>query len=91
MPSHPAEENATGSITDQVAKDSSDSNASDHPAHQVDTGATSGGSQSKEAAGSVGANAHKANPGPVVVDAKDIGEPTSKEENRKRAAELNKE
>lgn len=30
-------------ITDQVAKESSDSNASTHPMHQVDTGATSGG------------------------------------------------
>ncbi|KAF2655803.1 hypothetical protein K491DRAFT_692593 [Lophiostoma macrostomum CBS 122681] len=80
MPVHPAEENTSGSITDQVAKDSSDSNASSHPLHQEDTGATSGGS--------VGAQAHKANPGPVVAE--NIGEPASKEELRKRAEELNK-
>jgi hypothetical protein len=73
MPVHPAEEKASGSklfpsrrlmgreltkaplgITDQVAKESDESTASSHPAHQVDTGATSGGS--------LGANAHKANP-----------------------------
>lgn len=35
-------------LTDQVAKESKDSTASDHPMHDVDTGATSGGSQSKE-------------------------------------------
>jgi hypothetical protein len=86
-------------ITDQVAKESSDSTASTHPAHQVDTGAISGGS--------LGANAHKANPvrifnllrhyrsdvnipiqGPVIAE--DIGKPASKEELKKRAEELNK-
>ncbi|RVX69120.1 hypothetical protein B0A52_06833 [Exophiala mesophila] len=37
MPAHPAEETHSeprGSITDKVAKESSDSNASDHPIHQ---------------------------------------------------------
>ncbi|KAF2446840.1 hypothetical protein P171DRAFT_482918 [Karstenula rhodostoma CBS 690.94] len=80
MPVHPAEENATGSITDQVAKESSDSNASTHQHHDVDTGATSGGSAS--------ANAHKAAPGPVHAD--NLPEPASKEELKKRAEELNK-
>ena len=80
MPVHPAEENATGSITDQVAKESNDSTASSAPLHQEDTGATSGGS--------LGAMAHKANPGPVIAE--NIGEPASKEELKKRAAELNK-
>ncbi|KAF2466012.1 uncharacterized protein BDR25DRAFT_306463 [Lindgomyces ingoldianus] len=80
MPHHPAEENATGNITDQVAKDASDSTASTHPHHQVDAGATSGGS--------IGAQAHKANPGPVMAE--DIGKPASKEELKKRAEELNK-
>ncbi|KAF2131060.1 hypothetical protein P153DRAFT_355844 [Dothidotthia symphoricarpi CBS 119687] len=99
MPVHPAEENATGSITDQVAKDSSSSNASSHPMHDVDTGTTSGGSQH--------ANAHKANPvwpsvtdamrgmmstdgrkGPVHAD--NLPTPANKEELKKRAEELNK-
>ncbi|PSN63718.1 hypothetical protein BS50DRAFT_623429 [Corynespora cassiicola Philippines] len=80
MPVHPAEENVSGSITDQVAKDSSDSTASSAPQHQVQTGATSGGS--------IGAQAHKANLGPVVAE--NIGEPASKEELKKRAEELNK-
>ncbi|KAJ4356121.1 uncharacterized protein N0V89_004149 [Didymosphaeria variabile] len=80
MPVHPAEERATGSITDQVAKESSDSNASSHPNHQEDTGATSGGSLSSLA--------HKAAPGPV--HAENLPEPASKEELKKRADELNK-
>ncbi|KAH6618656.1 hypothetical protein C7974DRAFT_416016 [Boeremia exigua] len=80
MPVHPAEETTSGSITDQVAKDSKDSNASTAPLHQVDNEATSGGS--------VAANAHKANPGPVHAD--NLPEPASKEELKKRAEELNK-
>jgi len=78
MPVHAAEENATGSITDQVAKDSSDSTASTHDSHKVDTGVNPGG---------VHANAHKANPGPVMAE--NIGKPADKEELRKRAQELN--
>ena len=81
MPSHPAEERATGSITDQVAKESSDSNASSHQLHDVDTGATSGGAPSAFAA-------HKAAPGPA--HAENLPEPASKEELKKRAEELNK-
>ncbi|KAF2873285.1 hypothetical protein BDV95DRAFT_605845 [Massariosphaeria phaeospora] len=81
MPVHPAEENvSSGSITDQVAKESSDSTASTAPMHQEDNKVTSGGS--------VSANAHKANPGPVM--AQDIGKPASKEELKKRVEELNK-
>ena len=41
-------------ITDKVAKESSDSNASTHELHNEDNQATSGGN--------VAANAHKANP-----------------------------
>lgn len=41
-------------ITDQVAKESSDSNASDHPIHQVENTATSGGKAT--------AQDHSANP-----------------------------
>jgi len=37
-------------IFDQVAKDSKDSTASDHEIHDVETGATSGGSQGKATA-----------------------------------------
>lgn len=67
-------------ITDQVAKESSDSNASSHPNHDVDTKATSGGAATLEH--------HKANPGPVIAD--NLGEPASKEELKKRSEELNK-
>ncbi|KAL1600063.1 hypothetical protein SLS59_006137 [Nothophoma quercina] len=102
MPVHSAEETTSGSITDQVAKESKDSNASTHELHQEDNQATSGGS--------VAANAHKANPvrsspslldriqhvgwtltgrqGPVHAD--NLPEPASKEELKKRAEELNK-
>ncbi|KAF1358889.1 hypothetical protein EJ07DRAFT_122083 [Lizonia empirigonia] len=83
MPVHPAEETTSGSITDQVAKDSKDSNASTHPLHRYseeENQATSGGS--------VAANAHKANPGPVHAD--NLPEPASKAELKKRAEELNK-
>jgi hypothetical protein len=80
MPVHPKEEEATGSITDQVAKESSDSTASTHPNHDVDTKATSGGAATLEH--------HKANPGPVIAD--NLGEPASKEELKKRSEELNK-
>ncbi|KAJ4317528.1 hypothetical protein N0V94_004904 [Neodidymelliopsis sp. IMI 364377] len=100
MPVHPAEETTSGSITDQVAKDSKDSNASTHELHNEDNQATSGGS--------VAANAHKANPvrtslmdrlqyegwrltgrqGPVHAD--NLPEPATKAELKKRAEELNK-
>ncbi|KAL0260338.1 hypothetical protein SLS55_004024 [Diplodia seriata] len=83
MPVHPAEETATGSITDHVAKNSADSTASDHPLHDTDTNVTSGGASSK-----AHASDHKAHPGPVIAE--DIGKPASKEELKARAAELNK-
>ena len=67
-------------ITDQVAKESSDSNASTHPLHDVDNKASSGGASTFEH--------HKANPGPVIAD--NLGEPASKEELKKRSDELNK-
>jgi hypothetical protein len=89
---------ATG-ITDKVAKESSDSNASTHPLHDSEEAdkATSGGG--------LHANAHKANPvrssllgwlgwmlmrrqGPVHAD--NLPEPESKENLKKRAEELNK-
>ncbi|OAL50126.1 hypothetical protein IQ07DRAFT_567822 [Pyrenochaeta sp. DS3sAY3a] len=78
MPVHPAEETA-GGITDKVAKESSDSTASSHKLHDEVNQATSGGS--------VAANAHKANPGPVQAD--NLPTPASKEELKKRAEELN--
>ena len=82
MPVHPAEESAGGgSITDKVAKESSDSNASTHELHDdKNNQATSGGN--------VAAEAHKANPGPVHAD--NLPTPASKEELKKRAEELNK-
>ncbi|KAJ4340676.1 hypothetical protein N0V87_002337 [Didymella glomerata] len=102
MPVHSAEETTSGSITDKVAKESKDSNASTHPMHDEENQATSGGS--------VAANAHKANPvrstpslldriqhagwtltgrqGPVHAD--NLPEPATKEELKKRAEELNK-
>ncbi|KAF4537520.1 Peptidase c40 [Lasiodiplodia theobromae] len=83
MPHHPAEETATGNITDQVAKESSDSTASTHPLHDTDTNVTSGGAHSK-----AHVNDHKAAPGPVIAEK--IGQPASKEELKARAAELNK-
>ncbi|KAH4413945.1 hypothetical protein HBH70_059100 [Parastagonospora nodorum] len=82
MPVYPAEENATGSITDKVAKESSDSNASTHELHDSKEAneATSGGAAH--------ANAHKANPGPVHAD--NLPTPESKADLKKRAEELNK-
>ncbi|KAF1852125.1 uncharacterized protein K460DRAFT_402115 [Cucurbitaria berberidis CBS 394.84] len=72
--------NQNASITDKVAKESSDSNASSHELHDDGNQATSGGS--------VGAAAHKANPGPVKAD--NLPTPASKDELKKRAEELNK-
>lgn len=66
-------------MTDQVAKESSDSTASTHEVHNVDNNATSGGVASMEH--------HKANPGPVMAE--NLGEPASKDELKKRAEELN--
>ncbi|KAM0722472.1 hypothetical protein Q7P37_001913 [Cladosporium fusiforme] len=80
MPVLPKEEEATGNITDQVAKESSDSNASSHPLHQTDNKTTSGGTATFEH--------HQANPGPVIAD--NLGEPASKEDLKKRSEELNK-
>ncbi|KAF5846804.1 hypothetical protein GGP41_004866 [Bipolaris sorokiniana] len=73
MPDHPVEESAPGSITDKIAKESSDSTASSHDMH--DTGNMQH------------AQAHMSK-GPVI--AKDLPEPASKEELKKRAEELNK-
>ncbi|GME24151.1 hypothetical protein GTA08_BOTSDO07590 [Neofusicoccum parvum] len=83
MPHHLAEENTTGDITDKVAKESSDSNASTHPLHQTESAATSGGAQSRATAGD-----HSAAPGPAIAE--NLGQPASKEELKARAAELNK-
>ncbi|RAR08365.1 hypothetical protein DDE82_002346 [Stemphylium lycopersici] len=69
------EESAAGSLTDRIAKDSSDSTASDHQHHDTTNQASH-------------AQAHKANPGPVVAD--NMPEAASKEELKKRAEELNK-
>ena len=67
-------------IMDQVAKESKDSTASSHSLHD-----------DKHVDGSKAtAQDHQANPGPVISQ-QDLGEPASKEESRKRAAELNKE
>jgi hypothetical protein len=38
MPVHPAEETAPSNLTDKVAQESSDSNASDHPIHDENKG-----------------------------------------------------
>lgn len=59
-------------LTDQVAKESKDSTASDHPLHDE----------------KAKAEHHQANPGPVIAE--NLGQPTSKEENRKKAEEMNK-
>ncbi|KAI4721718.1 hypothetical protein E4T48_02019 [Aureobasidium sp. EXF-10727] len=80
MPHHDKEENTTGNLTDMVAKESSDSNASSHPMHDVDNSATSGGKATTQD--------HSANPGPVMAEG--LGEPASKDDLKKRAAELNK-
>jgi hypothetical protein len=50
MPHHPSEENAPDHIFDKVAKESSDSTASDHPTHDENKGpvkATAADHQSK--------------------------------------------
>jgi hypothetical protein len=75
MPVHPVEESAPGSITDKIAKDSSDSTASTHEMHD-----NSGGHMAH-------AEAHKSK-GPVMADK--LPEAASKEELKKRAEELNK-
>ncbi|KAK6431916.1 hypothetical protein LTR95_011916 [Oleoguttula sp. CCFEE 5521] len=80
MPAQPKEEETHSNIHDQVAKESNDSTASTHELHNEGSKATSGGLAS--------AQDHQANPGPAIVQS--IGEASSKEENRKRAAELNK-
>ncbi|KAF7845933.1 hypothetical protein BT93_L0003 [Corymbia citriodora subsp. variegata] len=80
MPHHPKEEETSSHITDQVAKESSDSTASSHEMHQGETGATSGGKATIED--------HKATPGPVMSQG--LGEPKGKDELKARAEELNK-
>ncbi|EMD96155.1 hypothetical protein COCC4DRAFT_184392 [Bipolaris maydis ATCC 48331] len=73
MPVHPVEDSAPGSITDKVAKESSDSTASSHGMHNTDS------------IQQVQAQMKK---GPVLT--RDLPEPASKEELKKRAEELNK-
>ena len=87
-------------ITDQVAKESSDSNASSHQLHDVDTGATSGGAPSAFAAHKAAPVCHtsrRQSPTEHIADtlqgpahAENLPEPASKEELKKRAEELNK-
>ncbi|TID19716.1 hypothetical protein E2P81_ATG06883 [Venturia nashicola] len=79
MPVHPSEENTGDNLTDKVAKESSDSTASDHKLHDEDhSHSTSGGKATAED--------HKSK-GPVLHA--DLGEVISKDELRKRDAELN--
>ena len=72
-------------ITDQVAKESSDSTASDHHTHQVDTGAKEGKETDRAKATVID---HTSTPGPVQTD--QLPEKKGKEELKARAAELNK-
>jgi len=80
MPHHPKEETTEGNLTDKVAKESKHSTASDHALHDEDHSHTTSGGKAK-------ASDHHSK-GPVINQ--DIGEPASKEELKKRAAELNK-
>ncbi|GAB7363199.1 hypothetical protein MBLNU230_g3481t1 [Neophaeotheca triangularis] len=83
MPAHPKEENTAGNITDQIAKESADSNASSHALHdEANDKATSGGLAKAEH--------HAANPGPVMAESVGQQPVAGKEELRKRAEELNK-
>jgi len=80
MPVLPSEENTDGNITDKVAKESSDSTASSHKLHdEGHSHATPGGKAT--------AADHKSK-GPVIHA--DLGEVASKEELKRRDAELNK-
>ncbi|KAK4941831.1 hypothetical protein LTR10_018307 [Elasticomyces elasticus] len=78
MPQHPAEEEAPSNIFDQVAKESSDSTASDHPLHKENEGPI------KQAAS---AQDHKSK-GPQISD--NMPEAASKDELKAKAAEMNK-
>lgn len=72
-------------ITDQVAKESSSSTASDHHTHDVNTGAKEGGGGEHVKATVID---HTSAPGPVQAD--QLPEKKGKEELKARAAELNK-
>lgn len=74
-------------ITDQVAKESSSSEASSHGLHDVDTGAKDGGGDAEGLKASI--EHHKANPGPVQTG-DNLPEKKGKDELKARAAELNK-
>ncbi|EXJ86358.1 hypothetical protein A1O3_03309 [Capronia epimyces CBS 606.96] len=77
MPQHPAEENTQSHIFDKVAKESSDSTASNHPLHDENKGplkqATSEDHRSK---------------GPQLSD--NLPPAADKEELRAKAREMNK-
>ncbi|EHY57327.1 hypothetical protein HRR83_002814 [Exophiala dermatitidis] len=77
MPQHPAEENTQSNIFDKVAKESSDSTASDHPIHNENSGplkqATSEDLRSK---------------GPQISE--DMPPAASKDELKAKAQEMNK-
>ncbi|KAI4949250.1 hypothetical protein J4E91_005714 [Alternaria rosae] len=70
----PKQQGAAGSLTDKIAKESSDSTASSHDNHAE--------------GGNLHAAAHKANPGPVMAE--NMPKAESKEDLKKRAEELNK-
>ncbi|KAL6245243.1 hypothetical protein RBB50_008018 [Rhinocladiella similis] len=78
MPQHPAEETAPSHIFDKVAKESSDSTASDAPLHKENEQPV------KQAAS---AQDHKGH-GPQLSD--NLPEAKSKDELKAKAAELNK-
>ncbi|KAF2227283.1 hypothetical protein BDZ85DRAFT_254041 [Elsinoe ampelina] len=76
MPVQPKEEETHGNLTDQVAKESSDSTASSAGLHQ--------GKNADKAT----IQDHQANPGPAISDK--LPEAASKDELKARAEELNK-
>jgi len=77
MPVHPSEENTQDHIFDQVAKESDNSTASDHPLHKETEGSW------KKAT----AHDHKSK-GPQLSD--NLPEAASKDELKAKAQELNK-
>ncbi|KAK5941639.1 hypothetical protein PMZ80_005588 [Knufia obscura] len=76
MPAHSSEETAPSNLTDKIAQDSKDSNASDHPLHDENKGAVEQAFNTGRAGG------------PQKPD--NMPEAKSKDELKAKAAEMNK-
>jgi len=95
MPAHPSEETAPTGLTDKVARESKDSNASDHPIHDESKGPVEQAFNTGRAGGPQKPDSKQTDRLPMfmrqkLMRPKDMPEAKDKEELKAKAAEMNK-